>query len=56
MNFLILLALSLYVLGNLLINTLAGKLLFSYARLSTRLDSDKGLDTDTNINSTLVMS
>ena len=38
-----LLLLSLYVLLNLLTNMSACKFLFSSARLSTRLDSDKGI-------------
>ena len=38
-----LLWLDLYVLGNLLINVVTGKFLFSCARLSTRLDSGKDI-------------
>ena len=50
MNFLMLLSLSLYVLGNLLTNVVAGKFLFSSARLSTRLDNDKGICLKLSIN------
>ena len=50
MNFLMLLSLILYVLENLLINVVAGKFLFSSARLSARLDSDWGICLKLSIN------